>query len=241
MNKISRAFWGVGFITAAVFLVLSQLGLITEEISAWNVMVGLLCVVMFVTSIVKRSFGGIFFSLGLAWLTFGEIIGLPDVNFFTMILIVVLLSVGFGFIFPKKHFRHNDKEWQAYEREDQVGERQQVKDVEENGYVRCSNSFGALAKYVNTADFKGGRFNNSFGELKVYLDQANLVNGPVEVYVEDSFGKISLFIPKEWKVVQDISVFAGSVDERNRNLGSSDKILNLVGSVNFGEIEITYV
>ena len=65
MKKTSRIFWGLGFITAAVFLVLSQMHLITAQISVWSALIGILCAALLVSSIADRSFGGIFFSLGI--------------------------------------------------------------------------------------------------------------------------------------------------------------------------------
>ena len=62
MKKTSRIFWGLGFITAAVFLVLSQMHLITAQISVWSALIGILCAALLVSSIADRSFGGIFFS-----------------------------------------------------------------------------------------------------------------------------------------------------------------------------------
>ena len=99
MKKTSRIFWGLGFITAAVFLVLSQMHLITAQISVWSALIGILCVALLVSSIADRSFGGIFFSLGLARLTFAEVLGLPKVGFWNVVIIVVFLTIGFNFCF----------------------------------------------------------------------------------------------------------------------------------------------
>ena len=110
MKKTSRIFWGLGFITAAVFLVLSQMHLITAQISVWSALIGILCVALLVSSIADRSFGGIFFSLGLAWLTFAEVLGLPKVGFWNVVIIVVFLTIGFNFLFPHKHRSHKDQD-----------------------------------------------------------------------------------------------------------------------------------
>ncbi len=221
MKKASRIFWGLGLITAAVFLVLSQMHLITAEISVWSALIGILCVALLISSIADRSFGGIFFSLGLAWLTFAEMLGLPRASFWSVAGIVILLTSGFNMLFPHKSRKCGNRDRREY------GE-------------HCANSFGALAKYVDTANFKGGRFQNSFGELKVYLDQAGTTQETVTVEVSNSFGQTTLYVPREWKVMQDISVFAGSVEEGPCN-GESRVTCYLKGSVSFGEIEIVYV
>lgn len=245
MNNKGRIVWGIGFITVAVFLILSQLDLITADISVWNGMIGLLCTAMLVSSVMSRSFEGIFFSIGLAWLTFDEVLGLPEIGVFPMILIIVLLIVGFNLIFPQKNKNHwnygGHEDWSSYEQGNQNGEHQKVTDEEQNGYINCSNRFGALAKYVNCADFKGASLCNSFGELKVYLDQANIVSGPVEVRVSNSFGKLELYIPREWNVNKQVNVFAGEVTQKQKNEGMGQKQLIITGNVSFGEIEIIFV
>lgn len=241
MRDTGRVVWGVGFIAAAAFIVLSQLGLISKEFNIWTIAVAFLCVALFVSGVAKRSFGAIFFSIGMAWMSFGQLIGLPKVELWTMILIVVFLSIGFGMIFPKKHRANREDKWEAYENENEVGEYQKVKEYEQNGYVDCANTFGSLAKYINSPDFRGGRFSNAFGELKIYLDQAKICNGPVNVEVANSFGSVELYIPREWTVVQDVSVFAGNCVEKNRSLGVDGPIVNVTGNVSFGEVSIIYV
>ena len=114
MKKASRIFWGLGLITAAVFLVLSQMHLITAEISVWSALIGILCVALLISSIADRSFGGIFFSLGLAWLTFAEMLGLPRASFWSVAGIVILLTSGFNMLFPHKSRKQGQKRiWRA--------------------------------------------------------------------------------------------------------------------------------
>lgn len=239
MKKAGRIFWGLGLITAAVFLVLSQMHLITAEISVWSALIGILCVAMLISSIADRSFGGIFFALGLAWLTFAETLGLPRVSFVSVAVIVILLTIGFNMLFPHKNRKGGNRDGKEYGQYD-YGKYQKTSEGEEDGFVTCANSFGALAKYVDTANFKGGRFQNSFGELKVYLDQARTTQETVMVEVSNSFGQTTLYIPREWKVMQDVSVFAGTVEEGSCH-EESQVTCYLKGSVSFGEIEIVYV
>ena len=142
-------------------------------------------------------------------------------------------------LFPHKSRKCGNKDRREYGEHD-YSKYQKTSEGEEDGFVTCANSFGALAKYVDTANFKGGRFQNSFGELKVYLDQAGTTQETVTVEVSNSFGQTTLYVPREWKVMQDISVFAGSVEEGPCN-GESRVTCYLKGSVSFGEIEIVYV
>lgn len=247
MKNTSRILWGLSFVAVAIVLVLSQLGLITASISLGMALLGFIYLAIFVGGAANRSFFAMFLALGLAWLTYAPMFDMPKIGFWMMMIIVGLFSIGFHILFPrkskmKKAINKNDDKWAAYEAEDQVGEHQKVEDASDNGYVRCANQFGALAKYVNTSDFKGAYLKNSFGELKVYFDQATLVTSPIEIEVHNSFGEMQLFIPKEWLVECNVSSFAGECKEHNSSAGTlNSPLVRLTGNVNFGEIAITYI
>ena len=168
-----------------------------------------------------------------------EVLGLPKVGFWNVVIIVVFLTIGFNFLFPHKHRSHGDQD-DPHARRSDYTKYQKVTEEEGDGFVECSNSFGETTKYVNMSDLKRGHFQNSFGEMKVYLDQAHMAGDSVTIEVSNSFGQLTLFIPKEWNVVQKVSVFAASVDEK-RCGDSNGPICYLKGSVSFGEIEIVYV
>lgn len=250
MKTSQRIFWGLILIGLAVFLILNQMGLITATVGFGTILMGIICLAILVSSIANHSFGGIFFSLGLAWLNFAELCGLPKVSWVMVLSVVVLLTAGFHILFPsltrhnsrKDHKKQKDEKWTYYENPDQVGEYQQVNDEENDGFVGLSNVFGATAKYINVQDFKGADLKNSFGEMKVYFDRAVIVKSPITVHVDNSFGEMALFIPNDWKVKHDVTVFAGEFRENNKPNGNGDgPVVNIVGSVKFGEITVTYV
>lgn len=56
-----------------------------------------------------------------------------------------------------------------------------------------------------------------------------------------SFGSTQLFIPKEWQIIPKASVFAGAIEERNRNKSNGSPVVYLTGEVKFGSVIITYV
>lgn len=240
MKRSERVFWGVALIGAAVFLLLNQLGLIEANIGVGTIVMGIICAAILIGGIANRSFGGIFFSLGLAWLVFDDVIGLPDISIWMIIVIVIFLTCGFNILFPKKP-RQNNK-WQAYDNVNEKGKYQQVVDKDVNGNIFCTNRFGATAKYINAVDFKGGELHNSFGEMKVYFDGAVIVNPPVQITVNNSFGQITLFVPKTWCVKTNIGVFAADIKEENRGAVSLDgPVVNITGNTSFGEVLIVYV
>lgn len=240
MKSSQRAFWGLLLIGTALFLILNQVGLISADIGVGTILMGVVCIAIFVSGVVEKSFGGIFISLGLAWLVFGPILGIPVASWPIVLAIVILLTVGFHVLFPMSS-THHKKDWSAYENDGEIGEHQKVENIEDNGYISSSNSFGATAKYINYQDFRGASLKNSFGEMKVYFDNAQIQADTITINVSNSFGEMRLFIPRTWNVQPKVTVFAGDFRENNAPLQKEGPAVNIIGNVSFGDINITYV
>ena len=245
MKRRGRWFYGLILIAIALLLILSQLGLITATIGIWSILMGVLAAAMLVHGIAERSFFEIFCALGIALVTFDEVLSLPNISVWIVILVVILLSAGFECIFPKRkrtnHHRNNDEKWQPYEDENQTGEYQQVREENRDGHIYCCNRFGAAAKYISSDDLKGAELENSFGELKVYFDNAKLSGGKAIVRLDVNFAGVELYVPKTWTVVSNANISLGGIDEKNKGIGNGENILTLVGNVSFSGIEIIYI
>lgn len=245
MKKRGRWFNGLVLIAIALVLILSQLGLITADIGVWSILMGALSVVMFVHGIAERSFFEIFCALGIALVTFDEVLSLPEISVWIVILVVILLTMGFECLFPgskrKKLTHSSDDKWQAYEDESKTGEYQQTKEESTNGNVYCYNRFGAAAKYITCEDLRSAEIENSFGELKVYFDNARITEASVDIKVNNKFGSMVLYVPSAWNIVSDISVFAAAAEQESREREVSGPVVRVNGSVAFGEVKIIYV
>ena len=244
MKKTNRVFWGVALIALAVIIVLGQTGLFSITIGIGKIIAAVIAIGLIVNGIADKSYGAIFAGGGILWLLVDDILGFDMISVGTVIVVVILLSIGFEFLFPKnahKRIKAEDHRWDDYEAGDKVGEHQQVTDTDVNGYITCTNRFGALAKYINSQDFKGGEIENSFGELKVYFDQAIVLNSPIEIRVSSSFGSVQLFVPRNWNVQTDISVFAGDIRDNHPISADTDPVVKISGSVSFGSLMIHYI
>lgn len=244
--KNRNVFRGVLLIAIAIFLILNQVGVITSGISVWNIVLGGFFIGLLIRGIAERSFPGIFFPLAFLWIIFDEALGfhgIHGISSWTVILIAALLSIGFSYLFPQKNHRHGSKEikWDDYEDGDKVGEYQKVVEESTENTVYCSNSFGAATKYINSNNLERATLECSFGEMKVYFDNTVIQNKSVEICVHVSFGSLELYIPREWNVIQNGNVFAGSINEKNRNSSDGVPMVQLVGDVNFGAVTIIYV
>ena len=225
MNRNRNSiFWGLMLIAVACYLILCQLHIVTLAVSITKLILGVIFVGTAINSIIERSFAGFFFSLAFLWIIFDNILGLPHISTKIVIIVALLLTIGFSMLFPKKNFNYKysnqnkHAEWDDYDDPDKVGRHQTVFNED-------------------THD----TFYGSTGELKVYFDSAKIISESAEIHVRQSFGFTQLFIPKEWQIIPKASVFAGAIEERNRNKSTGSPVVYLTGEVKFGSVIITYV
>lgn len=242
--KRRNIFWGLSLIAIAIFIVVYQMGIISNQISVWSVVLGILFGCALIDGIISLSFGGVFFPLAFLWSLFGEVLGLPKISIWILLLAALLLTIGFSVIFPKKK---KEKYWKKHMESmqqsfDSYGEREIHNGGEESqSVVSCYNRFGETTKYISTENFVSATLDNQFGEMIVYFDSAKITSDSAEIYVSASFGSVQIFIPKEWRVDNCIRVMMGDVQERNQSRSLGTPVVRLYGNVSFGDLEITYI
>lgn len=241
METKNRLFWGFSLIAIAAVIFIDQMGLLDETFGVKNIILGFLYGTIFLGGILKKNFFCIFLPIGLSWLTFSPFYDVASIPTSTVLLIVVLLSIGFSMLFPKKTKFAGHEKWDKYENADEIGEHQKVTDYEASGVITCQNRFGALAKYVTSTNVKSATLENSFGELKVFFDQAKTTERSIDLHVSNNFGELQIYIPKEWIVKHNVKAFAAACNIKNQPDIAATTTVNIVGSVNFGEISIIYV
>lgn len=232
--KNNHWFWGVFFVLAAVFVIASQVTSFAQ-IGFWSIAATVLLAAVFIQSLVKLNYFGVFLSLALAYWIYMEPLHLYIITPWLLILAAVLLSIGFHTIF-RRHSkceyveRHHDDEYRT------------VEDIDDNNpYVKVS--FGSTSKYLHAGALKGGQFYCNCGALEVFFDQVQLDPNGAEIFVDCSLGEIKLYFPKHWNVVEKINKGLGSINYSHRpnapTAGAPQIILT--GNVSLGAVEIIYV
>lgn len=232
----SRIFWGIIFILAAVCLIASQFGFF-PDVNLFGIMLTVFFGWMIFKGIRKLNFYGIFLPLACLYMIYYDDIGIWNLSPWTMFGVAILCSVGFSMIFQntrrKRIYGENGEMSYAFSGESSeqcYGEQ-----------VRCENNFGSVIRYISSDNFKSAQLENNFGSLSVYFDNAIVQGGSAFVNVENHFGETNLYVPKEWQVQNNLDRAFGSVSEKGRYEGSSNTLLYINGSTNFGTIVIFYV
>jgi predicted membrane protein len=233
-SKHNNWFWGIFFVLAAVFVVASQIVNFTQ-IGFWSILATVALAAVFIQSLIHLNYFGVFLSLALAYMIYQQPLELYVISPWLLLLAAVLLSIGFHTIFHRrpKHVGCGKRDFDHS---------RTIEDIDDNNpYVKVS--FGSSSKYLHGDSLKTGQFYCNFGSLEVYFDQVTLDQGGAEVFLDCHCGSITLFIPKNWRVLDKLNSSLGSVkDEPRRPAPAEDApVLTLTGNISLGAVEIQYV
>ena len=230
--KKDNLFWGLFLIAAAVLILVAKLGEF-PDVSTLKIFWTLVFSVALVSSLVHLSFPGVYFSLAFLGILYDTELGITAITPWTILFVALLLSIGTCMIYtPKKKKRKNHE----MEGSDFV-----VFDEEDGSQFEFSSSFVGSVKYVNSENFESANIDAKFAGMKVYFDNAVIQNGHATVNLNVSFAGVELYVPKNWRVDNQMSTSFGGVEEKNHNNGADGPILTLRGNVYLGGVTILYV
>lgn len=239
--KRKEAFWGLLFILAAVLIILNQFGSFAG-ISMFDIIAAVILGGIMIRSIMDINFWGILFPAAFICIIFADELNITRFTPWPALLTAFLLSMGLSILFRRPHFfiyhHHNHGHWQ---KDWDHSFSSNVVNEQDNNSVECSVSFGESIKYIKSDNFEKADIKCSFGEVKVYFDNAQIPSGKADIYLDLSFGDVQLFIPKTWRVVNEVHVFLGDMDEKNGSISTGFPVVTLHGNISFGDASIIYV
>ncbi len=235
--KSSKNIMGIFFILAAVYIILGKIGIL-PYFSIARIMVTVLLVWMLADGIKRRNYYKILFSLALLSIVYEKVLRITALTPWTVLYAALFGSIGLTMIFQGKRrdraderFRYQNMQGQETEGKTYTG-----------GEIHIGNCFSTASRYINSDEFRMARIENTFGTLSVFFDNAFVPDGVANLRVENAFGLLNLYIPKDWEVQSyDIDRAFGSVNEYGMRTGTSGILLTIHGESNFGTIRIYYV
>ena len=231
--KTWKIFWGLGFVLAALFLLLDAFGVITPfldvvgGISAAQVICGLFLIAFVISRIIKLKFQEIFIPLALLFMLFEDniafVLGLEDDNIIGNWLLfwcAVLLSIGVSILTPK-HSSLNFK-------------------ITKKGTSKKTHTIGASTTYVDCEDFVEEHIVNNLGETVIHFEnEASFTSGAI-LNIENKLGEVVVYVPEQWNVKLNISSKLGDVEQKGK--GSADgPTLVINGTNELGDIVIMFI
>ena len=245
--KSRNIFWGIFFVLAAVFLVMSQLGF-AKGVGAVSIMFAIFFAALLIDGIVRRSFGMILFSVAFLCIVFDEPLGIEAITPWVVLGAALLGTIGLNMIFKRKKHYHVKWSGKSISEEEcgmyvdgEIVEEERVKHGPDESRVFFKSSFSEAVKYVNSDHFEFAGLECSFGAMKVYFDNAVIPNGNATIDLDVFFGGVELYIPKEWTVEDHTDASFAGVEEKNRNKSTGSPVINLTGNVRFAGVTIIYI
>jgi len=232
-------FWGIFFLAAGFFIIANQLGGFVQ-LGFWSIAASVLLAATLIGSIVELNFFGITVSAALLYSIYQKPMGWPVISVWLLLWTAILISIGLGMIFHNRMHRR----WKKWSRcGDNIGVRGPSDEYVDGDSVSINESFNEVSKYLHADCLRQANISSSFGKLNVFFDNVKLSPNGAEVYVDVSFGKIEMYVPKEWRVIDQIHTSAGAVSN-NPRAGAAypdAPILTVKGRVSFGNLEFRYV
>ena len=236
--KTWKIFWGLGFVLAAVLLILDAFGIISPifatmgGITAWQIIGGLFFFAFTVSRIIKLKISEIFVPLSFIFMIFERniayVLGLESENIINNWLLfgcAVLLSIGVGILLPKSlkkdtwSFKINHKN---------------------SHRTSKGGSGGASTVYVDCEDFVETSVSNKLGETVVHFENEEHYSGGGILTVDNQLGETVVYVPSSWRVKIDISNNLGAVEQEGK--GSEDgPMLTINGRNSLGAVSIKFV
>lgn len=242
MNKARSWFWGLFFLFAAAFIIASQLGVLAPGLSLWKMILSVFLLAIAIKGITYREFFSILIPVAVILILFAKPLGIEAITPWPVLGAAVLASIGLSILFKDKSRvwsatigDHHGHDGRAHFERDET-----VETLDENA-ISCSVNFGAAIKYLHSPNLERADIKCSFGSLKVYFDQAKLSEKGADVYLDCSFSGVALFVPHEWKVINEINASMGGVKMYENRGANEDLVLRVKGNANFSGVEIIFI
>lgn len=237
--KKSNWFWGIFLILAAALIIVNQFDYF-GFISPIRLVITILLAVIVIKSIPNLNFFGILCPIGVGVILYRDTLGIEDISWWAILAAVVFASIGLSMIFG--NHKHSWTRHTEYHHHGGDAFRAKQENVDEDE-IFSKISFGADSKYIYSTNFRRGEFSTSFGSLQLYFDQAKLHPDGAEVCIEASFAGVEIYVPREWRIEDNISAVLGGVEINYRNSRPNPESPTLVlkGNVQFSGVEVKFI
>ena len=238
--KSRNLLWGIFFIIAGLTIILNQTGVFYITATS-TLLISVALFPIIIKSVIAKNFFGIFFSLAIYAILFSEPLGLQKFTPWPVIGTALFLSIGFTMIFPHKH-KHKNHNHIEEDGPEHWKEKGAVIESSESEVVYVKSHWGGTVKYITSQNLNSVEVDGSFSGTKVYLDNAKLENGRAVINFSLNFAGVDLYVPKEWRIIDDLrSTFGGCEEKGLRNYETGENTIVLKGNIKFSGISIIRV
>lgn len=264
-KRAGNIFCGVLIIAATILWMLSKLGYIGDAVTG-HIIVSTLWIAWLIKGCIERKSFSIFMSLAFLAIVWNKELGIEAITPWPVIGAAIFLTIGVSFIFKdskrknwqhkyynkydnnyQKKFNENNNNFEndnntTDERNTEYGTSQPHESHVDGEHVYHMNRFSGAEKYIDSQNLKSVEIINKAGGMEVYLDNAKAAGDKVYMRIECIAGGMEIYIPKNWKVQNNIDCFVGVVEEpADIDMAVNDVTLVISGIVRAAGVEIIRV
>ncbi|MCL2085412.1 hypothetical protein FWH09_00515 [Candidatus Saccharibacteria bacterium] len=235
---IGRVFWGMFFLFAATAVILSMLDVVTFGINiGWLLLTTFLAAIA-MASMFRLEWFGVFMpvagilTIGILKTDYLDFIGIRGI--WPIWIAAVLLAIGFSILFRRRGKIMSEI----------IGDDDEVIDHADDEEIEVNVNVGGIIKYVNSDDFRKAYIKCNVGGVKVYFDNAKIKGKSATIEISGMMSGIKLYVPKEWKIVNEVNCTAAGIEEKNKRAdidAKKEKMVYLKGSLTAAGAEIVYI
>jgi len=243
--------WGVFLLLAASLVLANQFGGF-PELGIWSIIVAALAVGFLVQCIINLSFGSILIPIAALYYILQTPLDFPYIiPFWTLVLVTVLATIGLHVLLPNRLFRRikknieivytdDDGRSSTHSFNDEVQDEGQIEEGGSDNNPRISVQFGAVSRYLHADSLETIDLDCSFGSLEVYFDHVQLSENGAEAFLNCKFGAIEMYVPSQWKIIDNMNASLGGVDIKGRREPQDENAprLKITGNVSLGGVDV---
>ena len=223
---------GIICVLIAVFGVLDAVGVlvpiesIVGTVFFWQILCGLLLLLVVIWTIAKYRLFITAFALSILFLIFERnvafVCGLANANIINnwlFLLLSIIFSVGILLLFPKKRKKKNKNQDRVFV----------------NGH-----KFGSNTVYVDCTNFREHHVENDMGTTTVKFENSDSYCGGGKLHIENNMGSTTILLPSDWQLVCRIENNLGNV-KNEFGKGGVGPTITVTGENNMGSVLIKKV
>lgn len=251
MRTKKSIIWGVILVLAAVFLLVSQMGLIPElTLGFWTIVWTFVSLSILINGITKFRFSGIFFGLAFLAIIYDEMLGITQITPMPVLGAALLLSIGCHMLFPKRkhekivnmYVTKDDDEGEKVHIDRHEGYEEETRfEGEEGECLEFTQVFKNGTKYVQSPNLKTINVESIFGSMEIYLNNAHLAGGVATLDIDNVFANTTIYVPASWIVEERTECVFGNVSYKGSSVADGRNRLILTGDVVFGNVKIVHI
>lgn len=257
--KRKRIIWGIVILLLGVYFLVAQFVPNFPEISIFKALIAIGLLSITISSVSRMEFFGMLLPLSIIVIMFkSEISKLCGINVrnikeFTIIAATFLLCIGLNMLFGDLKKKNKKKKIEkkmgksfTYYTDDIIDgkgvfvDEDSTIERDDGDFVNYEVTFGSAIKYLDSQNLKRVNLECSFGEMKVYFDKAKVADVGANINIDVSFGRLVMYIPKEWQVINNVDTTFSGIKEHGTSIANETKVY-LTGDVTFAGAEIFYI